>query len=70
MGAPLCVLYKPETIAAAALLLATKLDNDRSNENWVENLQDIDVVQVHGKLWNLIELQEPKVDDFLFILQN
>lgn len=50
LGAPLCVLYKPEIIAAAALLLATKLDNDRSNENWVENLQDIDVVQVHGKL--------------------
>jgi hypothetical protein len=51
LGAPLCVLYKPNTIAAAALLLATNLSsNDRLNENWYENLHDIDVVQVHGKL--------------------
>ncbi|CAO3657326.1 unnamed protein product [Mucor hiemalis] len=55
LGAPLCVLYKPEIIAAAALLLATKLDNDRSNENWVENLQDIDVVQVHELAAEMLE---------------
>lgn len=51
LGAPLCVLYKPCTIAAAALLLATSLSsNDKLNENWYENLPDIDVVQVHGKM--------------------
>lgn len=50
LGAPLCVLYKPNVIAAAALLLATHLDNDRVNESWYEHLSDVDVAQVHGKL--------------------
>ncbi|KAI9264661.1 cyclin-like protein [Helicostylum pulchrum] len=56
LGAPLCVLYKPCTIAAAALLLATSLSsNDKLNENWYENLPDIDVVQVHELAAEMLE---------------
>ncbi|KAI7892490.1 cyclin-like protein [Mucor mucedo] len=56
LGAPLCVLYKPNIIAAAALLLATNLSSsDRLNENWYENLHDIDVVQVHELAAEMLE---------------
>lgn len=51
LGTPLCLLYKPKIIAAAAVLLGAKLSSsDRLSENWFEKLNDIDVGQVYGKL--------------------
>jgi hypothetical protein len=51
LGIPLCLLYKPKTVAAAALLLATNLSaTDKLNENWFESLDDIDIGQVYGKI--------------------
>ncbi|KAI7905952.1 cyclin-like protein [Cokeromyces recurvatus] len=56
LGAPLCLLYKPRIVAAAALLLATNLSNsDKLNENWFENLKDINVGQVYELAVEMLE---------------
>lgn len=50
LGSPLCVLYKPNTVAAAALLLATHFSStDKLSDNWHETLEDINASEVHGK---------------------
>lgn len=49
LGIPLCLLYKPRTVAAAALLLATNFStSDKLNENWFKKLDDLDIGQVYG----------------------
>lgn len=55
LGAPLCLLYRPKVVAAAALVLATNLSStDKLSDNWFELLDDIDIGQVYGK-WYLCE---------------
>lgn len=50
LGSPLCVLYKPNLVAAAALLLASHFTtSEKLNENWYESLQDVDASEMHGK---------------------
>lgn len=59
LGAPLCLLYRPKVVAAAALLLATNLSStDKLSENWFELLDDIDIGQVYGKLHILVLWRE------------
>ncbi|KAG2198354.1 hypothetical protein INT46_008232 [Mucor plumbeus] len=56
LGAPLCLLYKPKVVAAAALLLATNLSStDKLNENWFESLTDIDIGQVYELAVEMLE---------------
>lgn len=51
LGSPLCVLYKPNIVAAAALLLATHFSStDKLSESWYEVLEDMDASEVHGNL--------------------
>ncbi|KAI8988584.1 cyclin-like protein [Mycotypha africana] len=49
LGAPLCLIYKPKTIAMAAVLLATNFSaSDKLGENWFESLDsDVDAEEVY-----------------------
>ncbi|KAL9544048.1 hypothetical protein PS6_008957 [Mucor atramentarius] len=56
LGAPLCLLYRPKVVAAAALLLATNLSStDKLSENWFELLDDIDIGQVYELAVEMLE---------------
>ncbi|KAI8373346.1 cyclin-like protein [Blakeslea trispora] len=56
LGAPLCVLYKPKLVAAAALLLATNLSSsEKLNENWTETFDDVDVGQIYELAAEMLE---------------
>ncbi|KAG0736766.1 hypothetical protein G6F57_006231 [Rhizopus arrhizus] len=56
LGSPLCVLYKPNTVAAAALLLATHFSStDKLSDNWHETLEDINASEVHELASEMLE---------------
>ncbi|ORE23298.1 cyclin-like protein [Rhizopus microsporus] len=56
LGSPLCVLYKPNLVAAAALLLASHFTtSEKLNENWYESLQDVDASEMHELASEMLE---------------
>ncbi|KAG1046962.1 hypothetical protein G6F46_012110 [Rhizopus delemar] len=57
LGSPLCVLYKPNMVATAALLLATHFSStDKLSENWYEALEDdVDASEVHELASEMLE---------------
>ncbi|CAO3702514.1 unnamed protein product [Rhizopus stolonifer] len=56
LGSPLCVLYKPNIVAAAALLLATHFSStDKLSEGWYEVLEDMDASEVHELASEMLE---------------
>ncbi|KAI9253151.1 cyclin-like protein [Sporodiniella umbellata] len=57
LGLPVCVLYKPDVVAAAALLLASHFSStDKLSEKWYEVLDDsIDASEVHELASDMLE---------------
>ncbi|CAO3676058.1 unnamed protein product [Rhizopus stolonifer] len=59
LGSPVCVLYKPDVVAAAVLLLASHFSStDKLSENWYEALDDdVDASEVHGRLQTSLHMK-------------
>ncbi|RCI06609.1 hypothetical protein CU098_013164 [Rhizopus stolonifer] len=57
LGSPVCVLYKPDVVAAAVLLLASHFSStDKLSENWYEALDDdVDASEVHELASDMLE---------------
>ncbi|KAI8381579.1 cyclin-like protein [Radiomyces spectabilis] len=54
LGQPICVLYRPNVIAAAALLLAAHLSSEQMKDNWWK-VADVDIGQVHELAAEMLE---------------